>query len=236
MKWIISRYNHDINYLKEYTNDYVLYDRSEKPIEGAIVAPNVGSDIYDKLSYIIDNYDSLPDVAIYTKANIFKYITKQEFDRIKDNQTFTPIFTQAHKETYIDFDGVNKKMIPDIEANISDPKIKELFYKLNMIGKTGIGKFSFYDDNGMYNELNIPAYISTHHTKNYEVIEELMRLVGIWDMEYIPFAPGSNYILPKENILKHPKSFYEKLRSYLDWAVYPGEAFILERGLYNIWH
>jgi hypothetical protein len=54
-------------------------------------------------------------------------------------------------------------------------------------------------------------------------------------MEYLPFAPGSNYILPKENILKHSKDHYQKLRSFLEWDVYPGEAQILERGLYTLW-
>ena len=60
-------------------------------------------------------------------------------------------------------------------------------------------------------------------------------MIGIDKMEFVPFAPGSNYILPRENILKHPKEFYEKLRSYLMWGRYPGEAQIIERGLYTIW-
>ena len=40
MKWILSRFNHDISYLKDYTDDYVIYDRSPEPVEGAIVVPN----------------------------------------------------------------------------------------------------------------------------------------------------------------------------------------------------
>jgi len=55
-------------------------------------------------------------------------------------------------------------------------------------------------------------------------------------MEFVPFAPGSNYILPRENILKHSKKFYELLRSYLEWDRYPGEAQIMERGLYTLWN
>src|SRR3990167_2757070 len=97
MKYIISRYNQDIDWIKEYSNDVVVYDRSEKPIEGAIIVPNIGSDIYDKFTYIIDNYDNLPDVAVYTKANLWKYISKEEFEKVKDNTTFTPLLTQYHK-------------------------------------------------------------------------------------------------------------------------------------------
>lgn len=197
MKYVISRYNHDTEWIRDYTDDYVLYDRSESPERDSIVVKNIGSDIYDKLTYIIDNYDNLPDVAVYTKCNLFKYITKEEFDRVKDNKTFTPLLTQNHK-TYM--------------------------------------PVCYYQD-GMYYEINNGWYLGVHPTKDNSAkyIGKLMNLLGIWDMKYIPFAPGSNYILPKENILKHPKKFYEKLRAYLDWAVYPGEAQIIERGLYTIW-
>lgn len=212
MKWIISRYNHDISYLPEYTDDYVLYDRSEKPLPGSIVVPNIGTDIYDKFTYIIDNYGSLPDVAVYTKANIYKYITKEEFDLVKDNATFTPILTKQHQEVLQDY-GMPEPYSP----------------------------FSYYE-NGIYYELNYPSYLKTHITKNpYYCFADtflehpLFTLLGIKEMKYIPFAPGSNYILPKENILQHPKELYEELRSYLEWDRYPGEAMICERGLYTLW-
>ena len=87
-----------MEWIKDYPDaEFVVYDRSEVPMAGAIKMPNIGSDLYDKFTYIIDNYDNLPDVAIYSKANIFKYITKKEFDLLKDNKTFTPLLTQTHK-------------------------------------------------------------------------------------------------------------------------------------------
>jgi len=172
-----------------------MYDRSEKPVEGSIVVPNIGSDIFDKFSYIIDNYNNLPDVAVYTKCNIFKYISKEEWDKICNNQTFTPILTQNHR-TYSDEQGV----------------------------------VNFYKD-GMYYERNDLWYIGAHPTRTLD----LWYILGLDKLDFIPFAPGSNYILPKENILKHSKEFYEKLRAYLDWTIYPGEAQIMERGLYILW-
>jgi len=217
MKYILSRYNHDIEWVKEYTDDVVLYDRSEIPLEGSIVVPNIGTDIYDKFTYIIDNYDNLPDVALYSKANLPKYITKVEFDKVKDNTTFTPLFTQGHPEIMCD-------------TNI-----------LVQQGWEPPVPFSYYKD-GMYYELHYPAFLKSHPTKDpqwcfadtyYDF--PLLKLLGIDKMKYLPFAPGSNYILPKENILKHPKSFYEELRSYLEWDRYPGEAMVVERALYTIW-
>lgn len=193
MKFIISRYNHDMEWLKDYPDaEVIIYDRSEVPMEGAIKTPNIGSDIYDKFTYIIDNYDNLPDVAIYTKANLFKYISKEEFDAVKDNKTFTPLLTQKHK-TYM--------------------------------------PVCYYED-GIYWETNNKWFLIQHPARK---AKELMELLGLTDMEYLPFAPGSNYLLPKENILKHSKEHYIKLRNYLKWSVYPGEAQIMERGLYTLW-
>lgn len=193
MKYIVSRFEHNLSWIKDYTDDIVLYDRSKIPLEGAIIVPNIGSDIADKLQFIIDNYDNLPEIAVYIKANLFDYLKPREFEKIKDNKTFTPILSLEH-HTYM--------------------------------------PVCYYKD-GIYWEINNLWFTTAHPCKNDPT--ELMKLLGIQRLKYVPFAPGSNYILPKETILKHPKSFYEKLRSYLDWSVYPGEAMIIERGLYTIW-
>lgn len=191
-KWIISRYNHKIGFLKDYTDDYVIYDRSEVPVEGAIVVPNIGSDIYDKFTYIIDNYDNLPDVAVFTKANLFDYIKPREFEKIKDNKTFTPILSQEH-HTYM--------------------------------------PICYYKD-GMYYEKNDYWYLLQSPARHTEEIKDIFKMN---EREYNAFAPGSNYILPKENILKHSRDFYIKLRSFLEWSAYPGDAYLLERNLYYLW-
>lgn len=195
MKWIVSRYNHKVKYMQDYTDDVVMYDRSPEPVDGSIVTPNVGSDWYDKFTYIIDNYDNLPDIAVYTKANLFDYIKPREFEKIKDNKTFTPILSREH-HTY-------------------EPICR-------------------YND-GMYEEINNRWYLAEFPCKNDTTEQELLVMLGMSDKEYVKFAPGSNYILPKETILKHTKEFYIKLRSYLEWTIYPGEASIIERGIYNIW-
>ncbi len=191
MFFIISRFNHDLSWIPE-GSDFILYDRSEFPIAGSHVVPNIGSDIYDKFSFIIDNYDNLPEVAIYTKANLFKYITPEEFDLVKDNTTFTPLLTQHHETD---------------------------------------GYINYYKD-GMYYEINNYFYLHPHPAKFAREIIDFFRM---YRREYNAFAPGSNYILPRENILKHSKETYIKLRSYLEWDVYPGDAQLMERCLYVLW-
>lgn len=239
MKFILSRYNHDMTWMQDYDGEYFIYDRSEVPMPGANKVPNVGSDIYDKFTYIIDHYDDLPEVAIYSKANLFKYITKEEFDQIKDNTTFTPIFSKKHEEKMIyEMELGRQKLLQDFREKNTELPLQELYLRLNKLERDKVApvrKFSFYDEEGMYNELNVPGYINHHPVKSIWLVEEIEELLGIKGQEYVKFAPGSNYILPKTNILKHPKELYEKLRSYLEWDVYPGEAMVIERGLYQLW-
>ena len=195
--WVISRFNHKISWLNDYLkpeDKVVLYDRSENPLflfDWKHVE-NKGSDIYDKFTWIIDNYTNLPETSILLKCNIFDYIKPREFEKIKDNTTFTPILSQEH-HTYM--------------------------------------PVSYYKD-GMYYEINNYWYLNAHPAK---YAKEIIEFTGMDRREYNAFAPGSNYIVPKENILQYSKKIYKKLRSYLDWDVYPGDAQLIERNLYYLW-
>ena len=193
MNFIVSRYNQDVSWLREYTESAILFDRSDNPIPGSFIVPNLGTDIADKMLYILMHYNNLPPIAVYTKANLFKFISKEEFDIVKNNPSFTPLLTKKHEE------------------------------------KPG---FSFYL-NGIYWEKNNGWYLNSHPCRHDP--EEVMRFCGIRNLDFVPFAPGSNYILTREDILRHPPEFYRKLYDYMSWAVYPGEAQIIERALYTIW-
>lgn len=202
MKYVISRYNHKLSWIDDYSDDVVLYDRSD---DGFVYydkdwdihkVKNLGSDWADKFQWIIDNYNDLPDVVLLSKANLFDYITPKEFEEVRFNTIFTPILTRRHK-TYSDEQGV----------------------------------VCYYDEQGNYWERNNGWYLSSHPARSLE----LFNLLGMAGKDYIPFAPGSTYIVDRDTILKYPKKYYEKLRAYLDYTVYPGEAQIIERGIQTAW-
>lgn len=203
MKYILSRYNHDISWVKEYIDDIddiVMYDRSEIKLAGTpemLVIPveNKGSDISDKFKFIVDNYNNLPDVALYSKVNLFKYCPQNEFELLKDKREFIPLLSHKHL----------------------------------------VKKDICWYNNGIYCEVNNFWYLGAHPCKSEETMNEMIDLLGLRGRKYLEFAPGSNYILTKQNILKHPRELYIKLKSLLDWNVYPGEAQICERGLYYLW-
>lgn len=200
MKYIVSTFNQDFDWVKKYTKDFVVYNRGDEPIEGTVhVQPNIGTDLADKFRWIIENYDNLPDTVALVKANLFKYISEEEFEKLKDNKTFTPLLTQNHR-AYSDNDGV----------------------------------VCYYED-GMYHERNDYWYLREVPTKTINVAQEIKALFKMDERKFNAFAPGSNYILTKENILKHPKEFYQKLLDYVCLTQYGGEAQLIERNLYYLW-
>ena len=205
MKYILINYNFDPSWVKEYTNDYLIYDRSETdeclkdiPKDKIIKTRNIGQVDYDKLGYLVDNYETLPDVFLWGKSNLFKFLTKNEFEFERYKISFTPLFTQYHK-----------------------------------VGRP----LCFYDDDGMYNELNEDAYIhiSKFPNKNYSSYSEFAHHFGLPNPEYLAFPPGGNYILTKEVVHRYPREFYQDMRSSLPYDVNPAEAHMCERSYYTLW-
>lgn len=112
MKAILVNYNFTPTWLLDSGLDYYIYDRSDSkewlkdfPQERIRYTENIGNVDYDKLSYLVEYYDNLPDVFLWGKTNLFKSITEEEWALVKDNKTFTPLLTQGHK-TYSDKNSV----------------------------------------------------------------------------------------------------------------------------------
>lgn len=185
--FIVSHYKSDWNWILEYTNNFIIYDKETL---------NVGYNIYDICKYIIDHYDDLPEVCVFVKDNLLqRHITKEEFDKMATNKGFTPILTQNHKTD---------------------------------------GNINYYSE-GIYHEKNDSWYFNSYPSKYFKSYNEFADIMGLPKPEYIPFAPGGNYIVPKENILKRTKEFYEKLLEFVSWSQINAESHAVERALYTIW-
>lgn len=102
----------------------IVYDRSDDGIERTFAArtyktQNIGDVDFDKLSYLVENYDNLPDTFLLSKTNLFKFITKEEWEKVADNKDYTPLLTKNHK-TYSDKLGVVCKYEGEIYAERAD--------------------------------------------------------------------------------------------------------------------
>lgn len=207
MKSILVNYEYDPTWIQDFTDDYLIYDRSETPQEWKSKIPtdklietdNLGNADFDRLCYLIDNYENLPEVFLWTKSNLFKYITPEEFEIVKNSTEFTPLLTQNHK-TYSDSRGV----------------------------------VCYYKD-GMYYERNDSWYLNEVPSFSFRNYSEFAQEFAIPCPAYIPFAPGGNYILTRERVHRYGKNFYERLANMLPYCQLPGEAHFCERSYYTLW-
>ncbi len=203
---VISNYGWDISWVPDYTDNYLIYDRSKKMnlpknIDRAkvIKSPNVGYNSYDYFRFIVDNYDNLPDVTIFAKGHCFpRHISQTYFDRVMNNDRFTPLMDETQ----------HKPKMP--VSYIKDG----LYYEINnsWYFNTWKGKyFSNYNDflRYVYKKPNI--------------------------LKYIPFAPGGDYIMPRKNILKLPKKLYQDMMVFMSHCREPVETHMIERACYTLW-
>lgn len=221
-KIVISNYNSDLNWLditypfgfsKE---NIIIYDRSDNKKDWSHLgvyynSPNVGENIYDIMRFIVDNYENIPDVTIFLKGNLFQ---REEY-RGGENYYTT-------KERF--FRALNADYFLPIER----------YHESTCFHVNGIG---FIEKN--WN----PKTNSKIYSKYFSSLPELMNILfhNPFPFDYNRFAPGANYVVPKANILKFSKKFYEKLMEYVsyeppkDYYTTCAEAFLIERLLYIMW-
>lgn len=53
---------------------------------------------------------------------------------------------------------------------------------------------------------------------------------------FLRFAPGANYIVPKDNILLRSRNFYRNLLNFIIHSQFSCESHFLERSLYTVWN
>lgn len=108
MKALLINYNYTPTWLLTSNLDYLIYDRSDSdeylkdfPKERIVKTTNTGQVDYDKLSFLVDFYDVLPEYFLWGKTNLFKYVDEETFAQALKNLAFTPLLRQDHK-TYSD--------------------------------------------------------------------------------------------------------------------------------------
>lgn len=98
MLYVLTHYQGDWQWVKKYTDNYLIYDRSGGPdFPQRVERENIGDADYDRLSYLVDHYDSLPEVFLLAKSNLWKYCPEPEFQAFKDRREYTPLLTKHHK-------------------------------------------------------------------------------------------------------------------------------------------
>jgi len=200
--FVVSNWNNDLSWITDYTQDYLIYDKSGKLPEHdkVIRLKNVGFNIYDIFDFIINNYDSLPKVIAFLQGYPFDHCCRETFNKLIYNTEFTTLEdyshvaeSHAHKK---DINGGYMEINTSWYLQLPAPYVHKMF--------------------GSYNQFLDYMFINPEFP------------------QWIRFAPGAQYVIPKANILKYSKQFYAKLRNFVGYDSHPMEAHLIERAMYTI--
>lgn len=208
------------------SDNIVIYDRTSDDFPNkrkidhlgkVIKSPNVGSNIYDIGRYILDNYNNLPDMNIFLKGNLFEkeFTSEKRFVYALNANWFVPLEgTRSPAPRYYRYFLNDNYFCIPMEWEQKNLTINPIFSEEDM-----------------------------KRTKTYPRISnfiEFLKDIFILDDEDIPtmisFAPGANYAVPKNCILKYSKNFYRKMMHYTDYNNNPVEAHWFERILKLAWN
>lgn len=209
MKVVSVNYNFTPDWIPKFTDDYVIFDRSDSrdylkdfPQDDRIVyQDNIGNVDYPKLLYLVDNYDTLPEKFLWIKTNLFKYITEEEFEQVKDNPGYLPLLTQNHR-----------------------------------IYEDRLGPVNYYQGRMYHERIDVSnAAIRSCGTRYVSSFEEWCKIHMLPVMPYVPFPPGGNFILTRDVVHKYARDYYENMAEMLGYAQLPGEAQCAERSYLLMW-
>ena len=209
MRACLVNYRFDPTWLSEYTElETTIYDRSDDGVERDLTkygvvykTENKGDVDYDKLGYLVQNYYNLPEVFLWGKSNLFKYVERKYFDEVLQKREFSPLLKFDHK-TYSDQYGeVNR-----YSGSIYEERANSWFF-------------------------NNPELSN----KNFQTWQDWAEHFHLPKTQFIPFAPGGNYILTRERVHRYSIDYYEEMRSMLPYATHPAEAHAAERSYYLMW-
>jgi hypothetical protein len=70
-KIVVARYNENIEWLRSEHENCIIYNKGQKlNLPNELFLENVGRESETYLQYIINNYDHLPDIIVFTQARI----------------------------------------------------------------------------------------------------------------------------------------------------------------------
>ncbi len=74
---VVSRFEENVDYLQHYPFEYTLYNKGSPINETSISLPNLGKCDHTYLTFIVDNYDALPEITLFLPASFYNNNVKR---------------------------------------------------------------------------------------------------------------------------------------------------------------
>lgn len=209
-KYIFTRVNENIDWIlndEEISNNSIIYAKGEPlNIKNEILTENVGKDAGSHLKFIIDNYENLPDVCVFSQAKISDHYLYgrpgniESLKKLKDDA-----FTYG-ESPYVE--------IPNDKAWIKDWNFQEIE-----------GHTHFFKDPSLYKNGNIINFIDWFNIHVDSKSTDIKR-----------FHPCCIFSVSKEKILSRSKNYYINLFDQINWHWNAIEIGHIERSWHHIFN
>tara|TARA_Y100000589_G_C27123513_1_gene617501 strand:+ start:28 stop:876 length:849 start_codon:yes stop_codon:yes gene_type:complete len=180
--------------------------------------------VYNKSGKILPkeiNHFDIENVG-YNIYSYLKYII-DNYDNLPESIVFCKdnIFTR-----HINF-NLFKEYLKRNTFTCLEEKITKYKFPINL----KLSEAGFTEINSSWYKYNYPRLFFKDYNTFYKYIFK-----EVENPHFLRFAPGANYIVPKNNILSRSKIFYKNLMTFISHSQFSCESHYLERSLYVIWN
>jgi hypothetical protein len=90
---VISRFKEDVSWIKDITDNYIVYNKGDDDIPGfkARKMPNVGANQRDIFHFIHENYENLPELMVFVQGDPFDHCKDNSFHELIKNRKYTKL-------------------------------------------------------------------------------------------------------------------------------------------------
>lgn len=207
---VMARYNEDVSWLGPLRERCIVYNKGQElasadGLKRVVSLPNVGRESHTYLHHIVENYDTLAPVTVFTQARI-----EDHFD--VDGKPWSPENGREYLLTLgrqaADFgQSQNARMYEYLGGMSAIPSFNLHVYYARGLQKTA------YDSLGQW----------------------FKAMVGHdMPQQGVPWYKNALFAVKRDRIHQHPRSFYEKLLGEVDSLVNPEAGHFFERSWYMI--
>ena len=212
IRYIISRYNESIGWLHPILNQCRIFNKGTAlGLANETKLENVGRESETYLRYIIENYDNLPDICVFSQGGI------------KDHMTLRIYRRKPH--IYL------KQLAIEAKGNV--PPASDWRYHIRGNDYQNHISWGINPKIGDQGGRGAPNKKDNHLKFKEWFLKNIRKELPKKELFHYPFAL---FAVTKEQILKHPKEYYENLIKEVNWDINPIEGHYFERSWYYIFN
>jgi hypothetical protein len=232
MEVVVARYNENITWVNKIKNAKItIYNKGTHlpPEYNEIILPNIGRESHTYLTHVINNYDNLADITVFTQGDPFFHAPKF-LELLKYSEQFEPV-QPLTAYCYPPLKNASKEDLENLKKSIPPPMGVPPYRVTQLDKKHWINNIQIYVE--YYNEESITVYpahyndhfmigflkefkINCNYTTSYlEYIKQLFNFDNITPNILVPMSYAAIFSVKKEAILSRTKDFYKHLLNIL---------------------